>query len=112
MIKNENDLLGLIIKNKDRNNEIKVSRLFSVANTDSISLQELVNRLVKQKYLIYSTDILSLTDLGIRNYVSPTKKFFLWFAKLLILTIKELIVYIFGIISGVAIAYLSNMLIK
>ena len=111
MIKNENDLLGFIIMNKDQNNEIKTNYLISIANTDLVSLSELVDRLVAKKYLIFSYDILSLTDIGIRNYVSTQKRFAIWLSKLLVLTIKNAMVYIAGILSGILVAYISNMLI-
>ena len=111
MIKNENDLLGILIKNKDQNNMVEINLLKSIADIDQFSLQELISRLSAKKYLLPSMSAVTLTDLGIRNYVSPRKKFAMWMAKMLVLTVKNLLFYVAGIISGILVSYFSNRFI-
>ena len=112
MIKNANDLLGFLIKNRNGKNEVRASVILENAGMDSISLNYLIKQLKEQCFIIYSYDTIGITDLGLRNYISPMRKSIVWVSKLLILTLKNLIVYAAGIASGVIIAYLSNMLIR
>lgn len=108
MIKNKNDLLGLIIKNKNKDNSIKNTELIKLSNLDNYSLDVLIKELIQEKYIIYTLDITTLTSLGINNYISPAKSFITKLCKLLILTIKELIAFALGVGSAILVEILTK----
>lgn len=105
MIKNENELLGLLIDLQDENKNIDNNKLISSADIDSHSLQYLMNGLIEKHYVSYSLDTTSLTDLGIMNYISPKKRFLTWLSKALVITAKEVVIFLSGTASGVLISY-------
>ena len=79
MIKNANDLLGFLIKNRNGKNEVRASVILENAGMDSISLNYLIKQLKEQCFIIYSYDTIGITDLGLRNYISNAKIYHLGF---------------------------------
>lgn len=107
MIKNENELLGMLINIQNQCGKIDNSTLSSVVKTDSVSLEFLSKKLAEKHYITYSMDASFVTDLGRANYITKKKLFLLWIAKLLVLTLKELFVFATGVASGLIVAYFS-----
>ena len=105
-IKDENDLLGVILKNCDSNREIGANRLISLTDLDGFEVEFLLNKLAENSFVLYTMDIVQITHLGAKNYVSPIKKAlrFLAFAT------KEVVIYLLGIASGVAGAVILHIL--
>lgn len=104
--KTPNALLGKMIKHMDENHDILSSKVVDLSKLDDYSTSVLINELVNSHYVIYSNDILTVTELGRLNYISPMKKFFTHY---LILGLKEVIVFITGIGIGLAINYFSHL---
>lgn len=102
MIKNENELLGLLIKMQDKNRKIRNDDLLSSAEIDGISLEYLLKSLANKSYVVYSMDTTTLTTLGIANYVSAWQRILSWFITLL----KFAISYTLGVFSGIIAAWL------
>ena len=105
-IKDENDLLGVILKNCDSDREIDSRRLIKLTDLDSFEVEFLLHKLSENRFVVYTTDIVQITHLGVKNYVSPMKKAlrFLAFAT------KEVIIYLLGIASGVAGAVILHLI--
>lgn len=107
MIKNENELLGILISIQDKNGKVDNSKLSQITNTDNATLKHLMDILIEKHYVIYTYDTTDVTDLGKVNYVPKWKQMLLWLAKLLVLTVKELFVFASGVLSGLLVAYLT-----
>ena len=90
-IKNENDLLGFLIKLKDKNNKVRNHILLQQSQMDSVSLEHLMKGLIENHYVIYSMDTTTITKLGENNYISPLKKFFS--------CIRNIALYLLGVIT-------------
>lgn len=106
MVKNENELLGELIKIQRKHGKVDNSNLSELTGTDGITLEFLSKKLDEKHYIVYSMDTSVVTDLGVANYVSKPKSFLLWIAKLLVLTLKEDVVFFSGVSSGLLVAYL------
>lgn len=102
MVKNENELLGLLIRIQDDNRNIDNAKLLEVSKMDGYSLEFLMKPLIEKHYVIYSMDTTTLTSLGIANYISPWKKALSWSVTLL----KFAVSYTLGIFSGIIAAWL------
>lgn len=64
MIKNSNDLLGLIIKMANSNGDVDTNELVEAAGIDRFSVDTLSKELADKHYIIYTLDTFTLTDLG------------------------------------------------
>lgn len=111
-IQNENDMLGFLITHMDSNHNVGADVILKEAGIDNLSCYALLKSLESSHYIIYTYDTMTVLSLGELNYRSPLKKLLLWILKLLILTIKNLIIYIAGILSGLIVAYLSYIFIQ
>lgn len=100
-IKNENDMLGFLIANMDSNKDVDTMTILNKSNIDNVSCNNLIRSLEKTHYIIYATDIITVSSLGENNYKSPIKQFLIWLFKAIIFTSKTVIAYISGIISVV-----------
>lgn len=100
-IKNENDMLGFLIANMDSNKDVDTMTILNKSNIDNVSCNTLIRSLEKTHYIIYATDIITVSSLGENNYKSPIKQFLIWLFKAIIFTSKTVIAYISGIISVV-----------
>ena len=101
-IKNENDFLGFLISIKNENDDVSVIKTFRESGLSNIDCAHYFKSLSSKGLLDFiDTDTYHLYPHGISSYVSPLKRLSLWVAKLLVLTIKNLIVYIAGILSAV-----------
>lgn len=114
-IKNENDFLGYLISVKNSENNINLKKLVESEILPSLDISELVNILVSKNYATQAdTYTLHLYTWGISAYVPTWKRICLWILKLLVLTIKNLILFVGGILSGIIVAYatflINNML--
>lgn len=101
-IKNENDMLGLLIKRMDENNEVDNNKLANDTSIefDKYSMKILMKELNRRGYIIYTMDTTTLTKLGINNYISIWDRAFSWCITL----IKFIVSYALGVFSGVLIA--------
>lgn len=104
-IKNENDMLGVLISRMDSNNDIDNVVLMedlSKFKFDRYSANVLMNELNRKHFIIKTLDTTTVTMLGINNYVSKWDKIRSW----LILLVKFAVSYTLGILSGVIMAFL------
>lgn len=101
-IKNENDLLGLLIELEDGSHTVLNEKLLKSSCYENYSFDILINELKRKHYVIYSLDRTTVTMLGRNNYVSPMRKFSKW----LITLLKFAISYTLGVFSGVIAAWL------
>lgn len=101
-IKNENDLLGLLIKLKDKNGNVDNNVLLSSSKSEPYSIEFLMNGLINKRYVIYSYDTTTLTSLGLYNYISIPKRIFSW----LITLLKFAFSYTLGVFSGIIATWL------
>lgn len=101
-IKNENDLLGLLIKLKDKNGDVDNKTLLSSSKTKSYSLDFLMRGLIDKHYVIYTCDTTTLTDLGLYNHISIPRRIFSW----LITLLKFAVSYTLGVFSGIIATWL------
>lgn len=100
-IKNENDMLGFLIANMDSEKDVKAMTILNESGVDNVSCNTLVRNLEKSRYIIYSTNVITVSSLDENNYKSPIKQFLIWIFKAIIFTSKTVIAYIAGIASVV-----------
>ena len=107
-IKNENDMLGFLIAHMDSNKDILSDVIREKSGLDDVSCYQMLKTLEKLHYIIYTNDTISVVSLGQNNYRSPMRRFlgFLGWR------VWDLIIFLAGIFSGVAVTYLSHILIK
>lgn len=106
-IKNENDYLGLLIKNMNTENYVDYGKILPFVNENNIIA---FNETLKEKRWIYilHNEGLYLTILGINNYVSWKKRALSWFISLLKFAVSYTLGIISGIIIGLAIPFLMS----
>lgn len=114
-IKNENDFLGYLISVKDSENNVDLEKLIKSEILPNLDVSELVNILVSKNYAKQTDSCtLHLYTWGISAYIPTWKRIGIWVIKLLVLTIKNLILFVGGILSGIIVAYatflINNML--
>ncbi|OUO75190.1 hypothetical protein B5F53_18555 [Blautia sp. An249] len=106
MIKNENDFLKVLIESKDSDNDVSVSKVMKGNQLTSLDFSCMLARLTEKEYIIQTdSETIHLYPWGIAAYKSLWKRIAFWIGKLLILTIKNLILFIGGILSGLIVAY-------
>ena len=114
-VKDKNDMLGFLIANQKPNGDVPSKIILDKLNDiclDNFSANQLIKSLSDAHYIIYAMDVITVTKLGENNYNSPYKRFALWLAKLLVLTVKNVVLYVGGILSGILVAYFTNMFVK
>lgn len=94
-------MLGFLIANMDSNKDVDAMTILNESGVDNVSCNTLVRSLENSHYIIYATDIITVSSLGENNYKSPIKQFLIWLFKAIIFTSKTVIAYISGIISVV-----------
>lgn len=94
-------MLGFLIANMDSNKDVDTMTILNESGIDNVSCNTLIRSLEKIHYIIYATDIITVSSLGENNYKSPIKQFLIWLFKAIIFTSKTVIAYISGIISVV-----------
>lgn len=110
-IKNENDFLGYLISVKDSENNVDLEKLIKSEILPNLDISELVNILESKNYTKQiDTCTLHLYTWGISAYIPTWKRIGIWIAKLLILTIKNLILFVGGILSGIIVAYATFLI--
>lgn len=97
----KNDMLGFLIANMNSNKDVDAMTILNESGVDNVSCNTLVRSLKKSHYIIYATDVITVSSLGENNYKSPIKQFLIWLFKAIIFTSKTVIAYISGIISVV-----------
>lgn len=108
---NKNDILGLIISFKNGNNDVDVNKLLTELNITNLDLSEYIKYLENEGYAkLIDSNTLHLYPWGISAYIPDWKRNLLWIAKLLILTLKNLILYVGGILSGIIVAYATFLI--
>ena len=111
MIKNENDFLGLLISNKDSENNVHLSKISSDSGLTSLDISRLIENLSKHDFIVQTdTETIHLFPWGISAYKPLWKRIAIPICKLLVLTIKNLIIFIVGILSGIIVAYATVLL--
>lgn len=85
----------------DSNKDVDTMTILNESGIDNVSCNTLIRSLEKIHYIIYATDIITVSSLGENNYKSPIKQFLIWLFKAIIFTSKTVIAYISGIISVV-----------
>ena len=109
----KNDLFGLIISSRNETNDVNINKLMDNYNLTSIDLSEFIKYLESEGYAKQvDTNTLHLFPWGISAYNPRWKTILLWFGKLLVLTLKNLILYIGGILSGIIVAYATFLINK
>lgn len=111
MIKNRNDFLGFLIRIKNMENNVSINDAIEASGLTNLDFSELVNQILESHYAI-QTDLntLHLFPWGIAAYTPKWKRISLWFLKLCVLTVKNLILYIGGILSGIIVAYATFLI--
>ena len=107
-IKNENDMLGFLIAHMDSKKDIRSDVILEKSGLDNPTCHNLLKSLEKSHYIIYTNDTMTVLSLGQNNYRSPTRRFI----EFLGWRIWDLFVFLLGIVSGVAVTYISHILIK
>lgn len=107
MIKDENELLGELIKIENSFGEINNSKLPEMLNTDNVTLSFLMDKLSEKRYVIKTMDMSSVTDLGRISFISKKKRFIQCLKSMTTFALKELFVFFLGVLSGLLIAYVS-----
>lgn len=104
-IKNENDYLGLLIKNMNKENYVDYGKILPFVNENDIVA---FNESLKEKRCIYilHNEGVYLTIIGINNYVSWKKRALSWLISLLKFAVSYTLGIISGIIIGLAIPFL------
>lgn len=103
-IRNENDMLGVLISRMDKDNNVDNVSLANASSDfhfDKYSMNILMMELERKHYIIRTLDTTSITMLGINNYISSWDKVLSFIVSLL----KFSVSYTLGILSGVLIAY-------
>lgn len=107
MIANENDLLGVIINNVNDKNECGHSKIVKSAGIDWDSYSVLVKSLEQKHCIRADSECVLLLSIGRNNYISKKRRFASWILKMLVLTIKELFVFLSGVASGLIVSYFA-----
>ena len=104
-IKNENDYLGLLIKNMNKDNYVDYGRILPFVNENNIVA---FNESLKEKRWIYilHNEGVYLTIIGINNYVSWKIRVISWLISLLKFAVSYTLGIVSGIIIGLAIPFL------
>lgn len=99
-IKNENDYLGLLIKNMNKKNYVDYGKILPYIDDRNIIA---FNHIFEEKVWIRDVDNegFYLTTVGINNYVSWKDRIISW----LIAFLQFAVSYTLGILSGVLVAY-------
>ena len=112
-IKNENDFIGFLISVKSSENDIDVHSAFKASGLSQIDFSHYTDSLTDKGLLKYmDTQTYHMFPECISSYCPTNKRILLWIAKMLVLTVKNVIIYVGGILSGVIVAYLSSLIVK
>lgn len=112
-IKNTNDFIGFLISVKSDFNDIDTSIALSLSGLSQIDFSHYIDLLLNNGLIKYiDTQTYHLFPECISSYCPTYKRILLWISKMLILTVKNVIIYIGGILSGVLVAYLSSLIVK
>lgn len=101
-IKNSNDMLGLIIKNANIENQCSHTILQPASGHDWESYSTLLRQLESTKYIDFDSEGMHLYTLGRQNYISAQDNFISW----IIAFLKFAISYTLGIFSGIIAAWI------
>lgn len=92
MIKNENDFLGFLIKIKQDNGDISVSRILKESGLNNIDCSHYLKFLQSKGYIQYmDSETYHIYPDGISAYVPTSKKFFL--------RLRDILLYLLGVIT-------------
>lgn len=112
-IKNENDFIGFLISIKSVENDIDTHAALKESNLSHVDFLHFMDSLLSKGLVKYNdTQTYHMFPECISAYRPTYKRILLWIAKMLILTVKNVIIYVGGILSGVIVAYLSSLIIK
>lgn len=109
MVKNENQLLGILISNKNVNGECDHSIVVEKSGLDWETYSFLLKILEEKKYIRFDNEFATPLKYGEINYISPKKQIALWIGKLFVLTLKELFVFLSGVGVGLAVNYFTHI---
>lgn len=100
-IKNENDYLGLLIKNMNKDNYVPHKKISAYIDDGNIIA---FNKVFESKGWVYTTDLdgVYLTIVGINNYISTKDRIFSWLISLL----KFIVSYTAGVVCGILATWL------
>ena len=101
-VKNENDMLGLLLKLEDKNHNVQNQKLLDLGCYENYSFDILIDELRRKHYVIYTLDQTTITMLGRNNYVPKWRKVVGWLFTLL----KFAVSYTLGVLSGVIATWL------
>lgn len=109
MVANENKFLGVLIKCKDQDNCCNVGEIAETAKMDLMDCRPFLMSLKSKGFIEYiDLGTIRINPIAFSVYESPQKKAGKSFLKLSVSFLKFIITYILGIISGLAIAYLTH----
>lgn len=92
MIKNENDFIGFLIKIKQDNGDISVSRILKESELNNIDCAHYLKSLQSKGYIQYmDSETYHIYPDGISSYVPNSKKF--------LLRLRDIILYLLGVIT-------------
>lgn len=109
MVKNENQLLGILISSKNVNGECNHAAIVEKSGLDWETYSFLLKRLEEKKYIRFDNEFATPLKYGEVNYISPKKQIALCAVKILALTIKELFVFLSGVAVGLSVNYLTHI---
>lgn len=106
-IKNENDFLGFLVSIKNEKNSISVRNVLDQSGLSDIDCSHYFKSLQTKGYVRHmDSETYHIYPDGISAYISPAKRTFHVVGRMLVLTIKELFVFLSGVASGLLVAYL------
>lgn len=92
----------------DSKKDIRSDVILENSGLDNPTCYNLLKSLVALHYIIYTYDTITVLSLGENNYHSPLNKFLSFIGW----RIWDLVIFIAGIFSGVAITYISHILLS
>lgn len=109
MVTNENDFIGIMMKCKNEKDICNVGKVIELSGMTDIQCLPFIKSLTA-KGIIQQIDLESIqvNPIAYSVYESPQKKAGKSFLKISVSFLKFVITYIFGIASGLIIAYLTH----
>lgn len=110
-IRNENDFLGCLISVRDKDNDVDLSKAMHATGFCNLDFSIFLKKLEdKEVIMMLDTETCHLYQWSIDSYQSPMKIALFKIGKLLLLTVKNVVIYVGGIVSGIVVAYISFLL--
>ena len=108
IIKDENSFLGALISIANNNHDCDYNTICKSFSIDAFDMKPYLESLNEKRCLcITDTQTIHLFPTAYGTYISPAKRIGMWLLKLLVLTVKNFVVFGTGVATGIAIAYFT-----